>query len=200
MLKFGRLIDLERLEKLGVNKNADELKEKIQRDEIKRSKELGEWDFKIGAYREDLTSVIKENTVRLETLGNLTEAKKKLEDSLNYNQATVTAEYSGPQKKDVLERDRLIHLVQSQGQEIDVLKQEIELLIRKPIRQGLPLLSKKAKAGSPDIALPRHFEALEENNIPNAAEPRPQSRVSTGARAGQEISIPPATMSIEGEN
>lgn len=42
MLKFGKVIDLEKLEKMGVNKIADDLKEKLQKDELKRMKELAE--------------------------------------------------------------------------------------------------------------------------------------------------------------
>lgn len=40
MLKFGMIIDLEKLEKLGVNKVADELLEKAQKEDIKRINEI----------------------------------------------------------------------------------------------------------------------------------------------------------------
>jgi hypothetical protein len=42
MLKFGKVIDLEKLERMGVNKNADELREKIQKEDQRREKELEE--------------------------------------------------------------------------------------------------------------------------------------------------------------
>jgi hypothetical protein len=45
------------------------------------------------------------------------------------------AEYSGLKRKDIDERDKLITLVQTQSDEINQLKNEIEILIRKPMRQ-----------------------------------------------------------------
>jgi alpha-amylase/alpha-mannosidase (GH57 family) len=44
LLKFGQIIDLEKLERLGINRNADELREKIQKEDQKRLHELEEWD------------------------------------------------------------------------------------------------------------------------------------------------------------
>ena len=204
MLKFGRTIDLEKLEKLGVNRNAEELKEKITREEAKRSAELAQWDSKIARLKEDLTSVTKENTVRLQALGDLVENRKKLEDTLNYNQATVTAEYSGPQKKDVVERDKLIKLVQNQSGEIEELKNEIEFLIRKPIRQGGQTQAPKSfktdltasMSASPDIMSQAVKESLGHlQGTAKAAEPRPPSepRISL-PRPGQEVSTPPAAV------
>ncbi len=44
MLKFGQIVDLEKLEKLGVNKAADELKEKLLREDHQRIRQLAEID------------------------------------------------------------------------------------------------------------------------------------------------------------
>ncbi len=44
MLKFGRTIDLERLEKLGFNKTADELRDKLMREDSKRTRQLDAWE------------------------------------------------------------------------------------------------------------------------------------------------------------
>jgi len=46
MLKFGQIIDLEKLERMGVNKNAEELKEKLNKNENKYANELCEWNVK----------------------------------------------------------------------------------------------------------------------------------------------------------
>ncbi len=46
MLKFGQIIDLEKLERMGVNKNAEELKEKLNKNENKYANELNEWNVK----------------------------------------------------------------------------------------------------------------------------------------------------------
>jgi hypothetical protein len=56
MLKFGKLVDLEKLEKLGVNKAADELKEKIHKDDWKRIRELAELDVIIKIDLETINS------------------------------------------------------------------------------------------------------------------------------------------------
>ncbi|KAJ3125750.1 Cilia- and flagella-associated protein 44 [Physocladia obscura] len=135
MLKFGQTIDLEKLERMGINRSADELSEKLQKEDDKRLKELEFRNREIKRVKDTLTDMTRQNTVLLENLVNLTEAHQNLEEALNLSQATVNAEYSGLQKKDVLERNKLISLVQTQANEIDALKKEIELLIRKPLRQ-----------------------------------------------------------------
>ncbi|KAI9333809.1 hypothetical protein BDR26DRAFT_805717, partial [Obelidium mucronatum] len=135
LLKFGQTIDLEKLERMGINRSADELREKLTREDNKRLKELESCDREIKHLKDNLTDMTRQNTVLLENLVNLTEAHHTLEEALNLSQATVNAEYSGLQKKDILERNKLISLVQTQANEIDGLKKEIELLIRKPLRQ-----------------------------------------------------------------
>jgi hypothetical protein len=44
MLKFGRVIDLEKLERMGVNKTSDELRERIGQEDAVRMKELDKLD------------------------------------------------------------------------------------------------------------------------------------------------------------
>lgn len=39
MLKFGRIVDLEKLEKMGINRNADEFREKMAKEDSKRLKD-----------------------------------------------------------------------------------------------------------------------------------------------------------------
>ncbi|KAI8801416.1 hypothetical protein BJ742DRAFT_32185 [Cladochytrium replicatum] len=134
MLKFGQTIDLEKLERMGVNKNADELREKLQKEDNKRLAELHSVEGEINRLKEELTEITKENTSRMESLVSLTEQQQRLEDSLNHSQSTVTAEYSGPLKKDMIERQKLIELVRTQNGEIEALRREIDFLIRKPIR------------------------------------------------------------------
>ncbi|KAJ3195546.1 Cilia- and flagella-associated protein 44 [Irineochytrium annulatum] len=131
MLKFGKIIDLEKLERMGVNRNADELREKLQKEDSKRTKEVSALENKINHLKEGLTDVTKENTILLENLVTLTQSQQALEEALNSSQSSVTAEYSGLQKKDILEGQKLVHLVQQQSAEIDELKREIEVLIKK---------------------------------------------------------------------
>lgn len=44
MLKFGRLVDLEKLETISVNRVAEELKVRLKDENTKNSKEIREWD------------------------------------------------------------------------------------------------------------------------------------------------------------
>ena len=42
--KFGRIVDLEKLETVTVNRNVEELKEKLRVNEITCSSEVQKWD------------------------------------------------------------------------------------------------------------------------------------------------------------
>jgi prefoldin subunit 5 len=89
MLKFGQIIDLEKLERMGINRGADELREKLQKEDMKRQRDLEQWDSRINKLKEELTDVTRKNTYLLETLVSLTESKQQLEDSLNSSQSAV---------------------------------------------------------------------------------------------------------------
>ena len=44
MLKFGRLVDLEKLETVTVNRTVEELKEKLRQQESKSAAETAKWN------------------------------------------------------------------------------------------------------------------------------------------------------------
>ncbi|KAK3588814.1 hypothetical protein CHS0354_028462 [Potamilus streckersoni] len=129
--KFGRIVDLEKLETVTVNRTIEELKEKLRMTEMQCSEELLLWDEKLSEKKIRITELIKENTKRLNHLSTLVTEKKKFEQSLDSRQKNLGEEYSGRRKSDIHERQRLIQLVQLQAQEIDALKEEIMLLSRK---------------------------------------------------------------------
>ena len=129
--KFGRVVDLEKLETITVNRAIEELKEKLRMTEIQCSEELVEWDDKIKDKKIRITSLIRDNTNRLDQLCVLMNEQKQFEKSLDSRQKNLGEEYSGARKADVHEKQRLIQLVQLQAQEIDALKEEIMLLSRK---------------------------------------------------------------------
>lgn len=89
MLKFGRLIDLEKLERLGVNKAADDLRSKAAKDDSKRLKEVVALEKLASSVQEELTRVTKESTARLERIVQVSENKLRIEDALNQGQSTV---------------------------------------------------------------------------------------------------------------
>ena len=44
MLKFGRLVDLEKLETVTVNRTVEELKEKLRQQESNSAAEIAKWN------------------------------------------------------------------------------------------------------------------------------------------------------------
>jgi len=46
MLKFGRLVDLEKLETVTVNRTVEELKEKLRQQESKSAAEIAKWNVR----------------------------------------------------------------------------------------------------------------------------------------------------------
>ncbi|XP_070551975.1 cilia- and flagella-associated protein 44-like isoform X2 [Ptychodera flava] len=131
MLKFGRIVDLEKLETVGVNRNIEELKEKLRINEYAHAEELRKIEDKIALKKERITELTRDNTEKLEQLTLLLGENKELETQLDSRQKNLGGEFQGARKADMRERQRLIQLVQLQAQEIDALKEEIGLLSRK---------------------------------------------------------------------
>ncbi|EDO32311.1 predicted protein, partial [Nematostella vectensis] len=131
MLKFGRLVDLEKLETVTVNRTVEELKEKLRQAESESARDVAKWDSKIDSYKQKSTQLTRENTQRLDTFTVLLQEKKELEHMLDSRQKSLGTEFTGARKADLRERQRLVQLVQLQAQEIDALKDEITLLSRK---------------------------------------------------------------------
>ena len=131
MLKFGRKVDLEKLETISVNRVAEELKEKLREQEIKNVKEIVKWDNDIDDLQSELTKLIRQNTKQLGMYTILHRENQKLEQQLDSRQKNLGSEFQGNRKTDVEERQRLVQLVQIQAQEIETLKDEICVLSRK---------------------------------------------------------------------
>ena len=131
MLKFGRKVDLEKLETVSVNRVAEELKEKLREQEQSNAREILRWDDQIDHLQTELTKLIRENTKHLRTTTLLHRDNQKLEQQLDSRQKDLGSEFQGNRKTDVEERQRLVHLVQIQSQEIESLKDEIMVLSRK---------------------------------------------------------------------
>ncbi|XP_053372820.1 cilia- and flagella-associated protein 44-like [Mercenaria mercenaria] len=129
--KFGCVVDIEKLETVTVNRNIEELKEKLRMTEIQCAEEVVEWNEKIVEKKNQITDLIRENTKRLNQLSNLLNNRHGSEGALDSRQKNLGEEYSGARKADIREKQRLIQLVQLQAQEIDALKEEIMLLSRK---------------------------------------------------------------------
>ncbi|XP_067931339.1 cilia- and flagella-associated protein 44-like [Watersipora subatra] len=131
VLKFGRIVDLEELEQVTVNRQVEELKEKLRVTEIECSDDLKRYEEKIRRRKDKITDLIRENTNRIETLNMMQTEKRDLQLQLDSKQKSLGGEFSGVRKADVHEKQRLIQLVQLQAQEVDALKEEIVMLSHK---------------------------------------------------------------------
>ncbi|ELU09473.1 hypothetical protein CAPTEDRAFT_174833 [Capitella teleta] len=129
--KFGRIVDLEKLETVTVNRQIEELKEKLRLNQLQCAKELKEWDEKIAEHKDHITNLVRENTNRLDQLNMLVGERRDYEVQLDSRQKNLGSEYSGVRQADLHERQRLIQLVHLQAQEVEALKDEILLLSRK---------------------------------------------------------------------
>ena len=47
LLKFGKLVDLEKLETVSVNRAAEELKEQLRTQEFGNAKEIAAWEVRV---------------------------------------------------------------------------------------------------------------------------------------------------------
>lgn len=131
MLKFGRVVDLDKLDSVTINKTVEELKEKVHQNEIRIAATLAKMDREIVGLKDEITGLTRENTSHLEKYNVLVDERTKLEKDLDHRQKTADLGEGGEKKSDARERQRLMQLVQLQAQEIQALKEEIGLLSRK---------------------------------------------------------------------
>jgi chromosome segregation ATPase len=132
MLKFGQIIDLSILSKVGVDEGAAALRKRLKSLERSSVTRLSEWDQRIQAANDELAAITQQNTRWLERVAQLTKAQYDLEDQLNATTRNVHVADTRPtDEKENNERRQLLQLVQIQEKEIDSLKAEIHVLRRK---------------------------------------------------------------------
>jgi cilia- and flagella-associated protein 44 len=131
MLKFGRVIDLDILDRLGPTPGAEELRAQLKEQEKRFTAELRDWDRKIAARTEELVALTEENTTHLNTVAELTAQQKFLEQGMRRTQADLDSDPISLQQREMAERDHLIKMVNSQSKEIQYLKSQIDILKRK---------------------------------------------------------------------
>ena len=83
MLKFGQIIDLESLDKIGDSKMVDDLNEKINAMETKFEREVHKFRRGLSAVQSKMLRTIQDNTAHLERLAQLTNQQQTLEKELN---------------------------------------------------------------------------------------------------------------------
>ena len=128
LLKFGQEIDLERIESVGVNKAAEELKVRIGKVETTQEAALQGWLGKLKGVKQSLKDATEKSTASLNKVASLFERQHALEQSLNAKQTAVAPKEPGTERK---ERTSLVQLVKIQAKEVEALKLEINMLRRK---------------------------------------------------------------------
>ncbi|XP_059823753.1 cilia- and flagella-associated protein 44 isoform X3 [Hypanus sabinus] len=128
--KFGRVVDLEALQTLSVNITLEELKEKIDVNNTKFHRKIKQREEKRAEMQDELISYIRQYTCRLDQLNMMLTEKEKIEAQLNSQQKKMGTEIQ-KQKVTLSEKHELIQQVEKQAQEINDLKEEINLLTRK---------------------------------------------------------------------
>lgn len=131
MLKFGQIIDLDMLDRMGANRGAEDMKANLRRQEEAHAQELRQLDSRIKQANAELSRMTAENTDCLNRVASLTSRKKDLDDQLASTQTTLFTDTAAARRKEIRERDRLVQLVNAQAKSIDALKAEINMLRRK---------------------------------------------------------------------
>jgi hypothetical protein len=91
--------------------------------------------------KRQLTDCVSANTEQLNTIISLSEERKRIESALDLEQESVTTEFSGPAKKDVADRVRLMETVRRQAYRIEDLKIQLAQYMRKSTNIVFPSLS-----------------------------------------------------------
>jgi hypothetical protein len=127
LLKFGRLVDVEKLEKLGSNRIADELRQKLDKITSIQNHELEAWQAKIVRAQNDYTELVRDNTAYLTKMADI--AQQTLQERVKgkhlqkeQHHAVVISE---------AEKVELLKEIQDQEGEIEDLKTQISELLRK---------------------------------------------------------------------
>ncbi|XP_069745603.1 cilia- and flagella-associated protein 44-like isoform X2 [Narcine bancroftii] len=128
--KFGRVVDLEALQTLSINMTLEELKEKIKINNTNFHRRTRQREDKIAELEAELIHYTRQYTCRLDQLNMLMMEKEKIETHLNSQQKKMRTELQ-KQRVKLSEKKELIQLVEKQAHEINDLKGEISLLMRK---------------------------------------------------------------------
>eukprot|EP00520_Triparma_pacifica_P008872 CAMPEP_0118658690 /NCGR_PEP_ID=MMETSP0785-20121206/14707_1 /TAXON_ID=91992 /ORGANISM="Bolidomonas pacifica, Strain CCMP 1866" /LENGTH=1758 /DNA_ID=CAMNT_0006551733 /DNA_START=48 /DNA_END=5320 /DNA_ORIENTATION=- len=132
MLKFGQIIDIGELDKISVNNDEAELKNKSKTLEVSNEKEVFSMHAKHRKLKEKLMNLTNINTDKLNGIAGLNARQFFLEKELNGKGGGMQVADDGPTvRQETEERNRLVALVKLQAKEVDALKAEINLLRRK---------------------------------------------------------------------
>jgi hypothetical protein len=87
--KFGKLVDIEKLELIAVNQQIEELKQKLAENEFEHERVMQEWLSKINNEKDESIELIKANTLRLNEMYEIMGESKGLEKALDNKQKSL---------------------------------------------------------------------------------------------------------------
>ena len=129
MLKFGGLIDLEKLERAMIpKKGIEEVKVSLEEQELANREEMRRWHRELAEAKDEVTKMTAQNTACLNAVADLTRRHRDVEAQLKNTQRSVFVDPNAARRVEARERDRLVAVVNAQAKEIDTLKAEIGAL------------------------------------------------------------------------
>ena len=91
LLKFGQIVDLEKLEVLSSNPVIDEKRKQLRVIEQQGGKELAVLEGKIEEKRRELVAMVQDNTFRLNRMHDLITTMKAMEERLDIRQKSMVS-------------------------------------------------------------------------------------------------------------
>ena len=129
MLRFGKRIDLEKMERALIpKKGIEELKVSLRETEAAHQDELRRWDADLAGARRELTRATARNTEVLNAVSDLTQKKRELEQRLKRTQSGVFVDPDAARRREAAEREQMAAIVEAQAAEINTLREEIGFL------------------------------------------------------------------------
>ena len=91
MLKFGQIVDLEKLEVLSSNPVIEEKRQKLREMELQGAREMASVQGKIDQKKKERVKMVKENTLRLNRMHDLVSTMNRMEERLDARQRTMVS-------------------------------------------------------------------------------------------------------------
>jgi len=146
LLKFGQVIELDVLSKVGADDGTEELKNKLRWMEELSERKAREWEAKVAVARDELYKATEENTILLDKVSKLSGLQHEVERELNSQTKSLHVKQHDGRKIGINDGDdteqqkekQLLAKIQAQEREIDVLRAEIHALKTKKGRVYAP--------------------------------------------------------------
>ncbi|CAG9460447.1 unnamed protein product [Pedinophyceae sp. YPF-701] len=128
VLKFGSLVDLDLLDRAMRQRANPDLQEELKRQERRFARELAEVDRSVAEQQQVVARLTLANTNLLQDMAGLLEERRSIDRTLKVVQTQLFADHVQQRRAELAERRQMIEVVQTQAEEIDAIKAEIQRL------------------------------------------------------------------------